>query len=220
MRFTGPLWRVAGSVVSWALFTFCFTLLLLGAITVMGLGGYCASGGAYVIETECPEAVAVTMPLSIFGGLAAVAIGVIFARGFGVPVVAWAWPILFIGLGAGFLFVGVLAFAGGGITFVIIGVLFVVMGLVPLVLGLRAAPRELFLGVVNALGVPFAGNGNGNTRRPFAGPIRMRVSLEPEGELVPIALDWLVSIVLFVVSAGAGVWLGNLLFASFGGAAA
>ncbi len=97
MRFAGPLWRVTGSVVSWALFTFCFTLLLLGAITVMGLGGYCASGGAYVIEIECPEAVAVTMPLSIFGGLAAVAIGVIFARGFGVPVVAWAWPILFVG---------------------------------------------------------------------------------------------------------------------------
>jgi hypothetical protein len=111
----------------------------------------------------------------------------------------------------------VLAFAFGGITFVIIGVLFVVMGLVPLVLGLRAAPRELFLGVVNALGVPFAGSGNG---RPFAGPVRMRVSLEPEGELVPTAQDWLVSIVLFAVSAGAGVWLGNLLFASFGGAAA
>jgi hypothetical protein len=45
----------------------------------------------------------------------------------------------------------------------------------------------------------------------------MRVSLEPEGDLVPTALDWLVSIVLFLVSAGAGVWLGNLLFASFGG---
>jgi hypothetical protein len=215
MRFAGPLWRVSGSVVSWALFTFCFTLLLLGAITVMGLGGYCASGGPYVIETECPEAVAVTMPLSIFGGLAAVAIGVIFARGFGVPVVAWAWPILFIGLGAGFLIVGVLAFAFGGITFVIIGVLFVVMGLVPLVLGLRSAPRELFLGVTNAMGVPFVGSGT--TRRPFAGPIRMLVSLEPEGDLVPTALDWLVSIVLFLVSAGAGVWLGNLLFASFGG---
>ena len=54
------------------------------------------------------------MPLSIFGGLAAVAIGVFFARGFGVPVVSWAWPILFVGLGGGFLFVGVLAFAVGG----------------------------------------------------------------------------------------------------------
>jgi hypothetical protein len=89
------------------------------------------------------------------------------------------------------------------------------MGLVPLVLGLRSAPRELFLGVTNAMGVPFVGSGT--TRRPFAGPIRMRVSLEPEGDLVPTALDWLVSIVLFLVSAGAGVWLGNLLFASFGG---
>jgi hypothetical protein len=213
MRLTGPLWRVTGSVVSWALFTFCFTLLFLGATTVMGLGGYCASGGAYVIEVECPEAVAVTMPLSIFGGLAAVALGVIFARGFGVPLVAWAWPILFVGLGAGFLVVGVLAFASGGITFVIIGVLFVAMGLVPLVIGLRAAPRELFLGTTNASDVAFSRTDE--VRRAFV-PVRFRGSL-PEGELEPTALDWLASILLFAVSAGAGVWLGDLLFASFGG---
>lgn len=211
MRFAGPLWRVTGSVVSWALFTFCFTLLLLGAITVMGLGGYCASGGAYVIEVECPEAVAVTMPLSIFGGLLAVAIGVFLARGFGVPVVSWAWPILFVGLGAGFLIVGVLAFAGGGITFVIIGVLFVVMGLVPLVIGLKAAPRELLLGVTNAMDVAFARPDG--VRRSFV-PTRFRGSL-PEGELEPTAMDWLASILLLLVSAGGGVYLANLLFASF-----
>lgn len=214
MRFTGPLWRVAGSIVSWALFTFCFTLLFLGATTVMGLGGYCASGGPYVIEVECPEAVAVTMPLSVFGGLAAVAIGVALARGFGVPVVSWAWPILFVGLGAGFLFVGVLAFAFGGLTFVIIGVMFVVMGLVPLVLGLRAAPRELFLGVTNALDVPFVRTGA--ERRSFV-PMRFRSPAPAESDVVPTAQDWLTSIVLVAVSAGGGIYLGNLLFASFGG---
>jgi hypothetical protein len=211
MRFTGPFWRVAGSIVSWALFTFCFSLLFLGAMTVMGLGGYCASGGPYVIAVECPDAVTATMPLSVFGGLAAVAIGVFFARGFGVPVVSWAWPILFVGLGGGFLFVGVLAFAFGGLTFVIIGVLFVVMGLVPLVAGLRADPRELFLGAINAGGVAFARPAG--ARRSFAS-FRFR-GAPPEGDVVPTAQDWLTSIVLFLLSAGAGVWLANLLFASF-----
>jgi hypothetical protein len=212
MRFTGPLWRVTGSVVSWALFTFCFTLLLLGAMTVMELGGYCASGGPYVIETECPEAVAVTMPLSVFGGLLAVAIGVFLARGFGVPVVNWAWPILFVGLGSGFLLIGVIAFAFGGITFVIIGVLFVVMGLVPLVIGLRADARELFLGSVNVAGVAFARPEG--AQRSFAS---FRRSAAPEGAVVPTAQDWLTSGVLFLLSAGGGVYLANLLFSSFGG---
>ncbi|MEZ5189817.1 MAG: hypothetical protein R2717_02260 [Schumannella sp.] len=58
MKFSGPLWRVAGSFASWFLFTLCFTLLFLGSTVVMGLGGYCASGGPYVIETQCPDAVA------------------------------------------------------------------------------------------------------------------------------------------------------------------
>ena len=155
-----------------------------------------------------------TMPLSIFGGLAAVAIGVFFARGFGVPVVAWAWPILFVGLGAGFLFVGVLAFAVGGITFVIIGVLFVVMGLVPLVAraaggSARALPRR------RPTPRAWRSSAPSDARRSFA-PIPVPGLARPRATLVPTAQDWLASIVLFLVSAGAGVWLGNLLFASFG----
>ena len=212
MRFTGPFWRVVGSVVSWSLFAFCFTLLFAGAITVMGLGGYCASGGPYEIAVECPDAVAVTMPLSVFGGLAAVAIGVFLARGFGVPLVSWAWPILFVGLGAGFLFVGVLAFAFGGLMFVIIGVLFVVMGLVPLVLALRASPRALFLGATNSNDVAFARSSDRVPSR-FV-PTRFSGALA-EGELEPNFGNWLASILLFLISAGAGYWLGDLLFSSF-----
>ena len=80
------------------------------------------------------------MPLSIFGGLAAVALGVYFTRGFGVPLVSWAWPVLFVGLGAAFL---ISSAQPGGITFLIIGVLFVVMGAAPAgarVPGERAGP--------------------------------------------------------------------------------
>ena len=41
------------------------------------------------------------VPLSIFGGLAAVAIGAFFAAGFGTPLISWAWPVLFVRAGAG-----------------------------------------------------------------------------------------------------------------------
>ena len=95
----GPAARMLGSAVSWLLFSISFTLLYQVSAVVMGLGGFCASGGPYVIETQCPDAVVIFAPLSIFGGLIAAAIGLFFARGFGTPLVIWAWPILFVGLG-------------------------------------------------------------------------------------------------------------------------
>jgi hypothetical protein len=95
-------------------------------------------------------------------------------------------------------------------------VLFVVMGLVPLVIGLRADPRELFLGTVNVAGIAFARLEG--ARRSFQS-FRFRGG-PPEGEVVPTAQDWLTSIVLVIVSAGGGIYLANLLFASFGGSAA
>ena len=167
-RFQSPIWRVLGSGASWLLFTFCFSLLYMGSALVMGLGGYCASGGAYVIETECPDAVVATMPLSIFGGLAAVALGVFLTRGFGMPVVSWAWPVLFVGLGAGFL---IASAQPGGITFLIVGVLFVVMGAAPLVLELRASVRALFLGTTNVAGVKFAAERAGPAVVPPVQPL-------------------------------------------------
>src|SRR6186713_329670 len=102
-RFASPLWRVLGSFVSWLLFSLSFSLLYMGSAVVMGLGGFCASGGPYVIETECPDAVVAYVPLSIFGGLIACAIGAVFAQGFGTPLISWGWPILFGGLGTAFL---------------------------------------------------------------------------------------------------------------------
>ena len=61
-RFDAPGWRLAGSVLSWAMFAFFFGGLYQTAAVVIGLGGYCASGGPYVIETECPDAVVVFAP--------------------------------------------------------------------------------------------------------------------------------------------------------------
>ena len=56
------------TVVSWLLFTLSFTLLYQVSAVVMGLGGFCASGGPYVIETECPEALE-QVPIDILPGL-------------------------------------------------------------------------------------------------------------------------------------------------------
>ncbi len=153
-RFNAPGWRFAGSVVSWLMFTF-FGGLFQTAGVVIGLGGYCASGGPYVIETECPEAVVVFAPLGIFGMLAAAGVALIFARGFGVSLVAWAWPILFVGLGAQFA-VGAI----GGISIVtniVIGVMFIVMGLAPVwfLVGSKAIVPTL-VGSVNIAGERFA----------------------------------------------------------------
>src|SRR6188472_3828597 len=115
----GPAARVLGSAVSWLLFSISLTLLYQVSAVVMGLGGFCASGGPYVIETECPDAVVAYVPLSIFGGLIACAIGAVFAQGFGTPLISWGWPILFGGLGTAFL---ISSTQPGAITFVVIGI--------------------------------------------------------------------------------------------------
>jgi hypothetical protein len=206
MRLTGPFWRVIGSIVSWALFSFCFTLLFMGATTVMGLGGFCASGGPYVIETECPTAVVATLPASIFGGLAAVAIGIFLARGFGTPLYSWAWPVLFIGLGTGFILA---ALSTGAWSFLFVGALFLVMGGVPFVLELKLNPRELFLGATNALDEAFVKPENARRSVFSVGLAR------PGGDAIPTGGDWVLSLGLAAASIVAGIWLGQLLFTSF-----
>jgi hypothetical protein len=210
-RFASPLWRVLGSVVSWLLFSICFTLLYMGSATVMGLGGFCASGGPYVIETECPDAVVAYVPLSIFGGLAAAAIGAIFAQGFGTPLISWAWPILFCGLGAAFL---IASTAPGGITFLIIGIMFVIMGLVPLVLEFRASAQRIFLGSTTASDVRFVESG----RARYSPTQLTHWGARESGEtVVPAGGDWALSIGILVASVALGIYLAMLLWAAAGG---
>jgi hypothetical protein len=189
-----------------------FSLLYLGSSVVMGLGGYCASGGPYVIETECPDAVVATLPLSIFGGLAAVGIGVYFARGFGMPLVSWAWPVLFVGLGAAFL---IASAQPGGITFLIVGILFVVMGAAPLVLEVRSSVQALFLGTTNVAGVKFVPSGSGRTSAlQFGGRDR---SSDSDETVTPTAGDWTLALGIAIVAIGLGAYLANQLYAGFGG---
>ena len=203
----GPVARVLGSAVSWMLFTLCFTLLYQVSAVVMGLGGFCASGGPYVIETECPEAVVVFAPLSIFGGLIAAAIGLFFARGFGTPLVVWAWPILFVGLGLDFLRASVLP---GGVANIVVGIVFVVMGLVPLVIVLRLGAARLLVGTTNAHDRPF---------RDDRGPTPILLigrAGDDESAAPATAGDWALALGISVPSIMLGVWLGLLLFRSVG----
>lgn len=211
MRFQTPIWRVLGSGVSWLGFTFCFTLLCLSSAVVMGLGGYCASGGPYVIETECPDAVVATTPLSIFGGLAAVALGAYLTRGFGMPLISWAWPILFVGLGAAFL---IASAQPGGITFLIIGVLFVAMGLFPLVLEVRASLQNLLIGTKNVAGVTFE---QGGGSRPSYLQFGRWGKTESDDIVMPTVGDWTLALGIAIVAIGLGIYFASQLFAALGG---
>lgn len=209
-RFNAPGWRFAGSIASWLLFAFFFGGLFQTAGVVIGLGGFCASGGAYVIETECPEAVVVFAPLGIFGMMAAAGVALAVARGFGVSLVAWGWPILFVGLGVQFIHGAV-----GGIGIIsnaIVGVMFIVMGLAPVwFLGSARAVVPTLVGSVNIVGQRFAYDGK--ARRYFG-----LTPTEAETETVPTALDWVIALGLWLVSAGLGAWLSVLAFNAIGSA--
>ncbi len=187
-----------GSAASWFLFTLCFTLLFQSALVVIGLGGSCASGGPYEIAVECPENVAVFTPLSIFGGLAAVGIALIFSQGFGTPLPAWSWGVLFVGLSIPFAI-------GGGVTGFVLCALFVVMGLVPIVLELRANPLRTFIGSVTARGEAFVFADG--TRRSL-----MSMSAPTDGTRVPTFWDGLVGLGIPVVATGLGVLTGMAWF--------
>lgn len=199
-RFTGPGWRVAGSAASWLLFTFCFLSLYQVAAVVTGLGGFCASGGPYVIETECPESVVIFAPFALPGMFAAAGLGLIFARGFGTPLIVWAWPILFIGLGIQF---GIGALRGD-VVGIILGVLFLAMGAVPLVFELRGGWRVV--------------RGSHNIRdERFADPRDARRTIyawggrdrgDDHGDTVSATpVDWLLSLTVLLLAVSLGTYL-------------
>ena len=116
----------------------CLTLVFLSMRAVMDVGGFCAEGGPYEIQTHCPEGTVLLMPLSIFAGLGSAALvgwkGSQIGGGFG-AIVGLAWPALFISLGWNFLEYGLWPPGDdGGIVWgwLIPGVIFEAMGILPL----------------------------------------------------------------------------------------
>lgn len=137
-----PALSVAAYLIGVAGLAFCITLLWFGMRAVLDLGGYCASGGPYVISVECPDAVIASTPLSIFGGIAALFLMLWGAAGLGgawMSLAFLAWPALFISLGWNFLQYGFFPPDGDWVwSWIVCGVLFVVMGAAPLWVAIAA----------------------------------------------------------------------------------
>ncbi|MDP3209421.1 MAG: hypothetical protein Q8M65_09765 [Rhodoglobus sp.] len=181
--------RIVGSAGSWFLFSLSFSLLFQVTITVMALGGTCASGGPYEIAVECPDNVAAFAPLSIFGGLLAVGVSVFLAQGFGTPLTTWAWPVLFVGLGGAFLVPFVVDQDPIGL---VLGGMFVIMGLIPLVLELRGSRQRVLLGQFAADGTQFYEGSS--ARKSLLSPKLPN----PEGAVAPTAAQWMLALLLSV----------------------
>ena len=115
-------------------FVFCLTMLYQAMRSVMAVGGACASGGAYQINTPCPQGVGWVIPVSIFGMLGSVALGFfgVFDQG-GPRPYTFAWSALFLALGWNFLDYGFDAPGGGtSVGWLVCGFVFVAMGGAPL----------------------------------------------------------------------------------------
>lgn len=147
------LFGVAG--LSWAIAS-----VWLGMRTVMDLGGYCASGGPYQINVECPDAVSLIMFLAFPIGF--VSAGLMVWRGIplGGPyagLVGLAWPALFLSLGFNFLQYGVAPPDGSHDVvwgWLIPGVLFVLMGGIPLLGWLQFSDHSSVLPGMSARPTP------------------------------------------------------------------
>jgi hypothetical protein len=141
-------------IVAWgslAVATACLTVMFLSMRAVMEIGGFCASGGPYVIESECPKGVSWMMTLSVFAGL--IALGVHVVASFSLPgprFALLAWPALFLSLGWNFweygLDPGTESDDGTVAGWIFCGVIFVLMGGLPLVwlLASSTGRRSLF----------------------------------------------------------------------------
>lgn len=201
-RFSGPAWRLPGAIVPWVLFAFAFTVLYQGATILSGLGGYCASGGPYVIETECPDVVLWALPLGFFLVVISWGLALVFQRGFSAPLLVWGWPILFVGLGLEF-FLSIPV--SGAFVGILCGTLFVVMGLAPLIFEARAGVRRIVLGKTDVNDVLF-------TDKPAAKRTFYAFGRNPDALTVaPTIGAWALSLLVSLGSIAIGVVLGLLL---------
>ncbi|HEY4152432.1 MAG TPA: hypothetical protein VGM38_03855 [Pseudolysinimonas sp.] len=212
----GAAVRLGASAFSWILFAFCFTLLLLVAASIVGLGGTtCATGGPFDVRTPCPDTswlIMVPLPLAI----GAIASGAYLGGGFGTPLTTWALPLTFLGFGVAF-FIGAFA-AGIGWGFIVCGALFLVMGAIALAVVLRNDPLRAIVGRVDIRGRRFA-----PAPRTRRGPVESEApeasdAPDPTGALVPTVADGARSLLIAVAGGALGVVLAQLLVSAISGA--
>ncbi len=128
--------RVVLMFVGLAIVTTGLTLVFLSMRAVMDIGGYCASGGPYVIAQECPEGAAALMPVGIIVGLLGLWMyAVSVSRLPGPRLTLLTWSALFLSLGWNFWEYGLNPPDGSdGLVWgwIICGIAFVLMGGFPL----------------------------------------------------------------------------------------
>jgi len=187
------VWKTALLTLGTFGFVFCLTLLYLSMRSVMDVGGFCAEGGPYEIRQHCPQGVGWIVPVSIFGMIASVGIGLlgVFRQGGPRPYV-FAWSALFLALGWNFLEYGFDP-PGGGTSggWIVCGVVFVVMGGAPL-LALRYGPaaRWAFWGARDgAAGVSSWRPPRRGEDAPLRLPLRAFGGLTPLRELLAEPAD-------------------------------
>jgi hypothetical protein len=195
--------RILGSAITWFSVSSAILLLASAMLSVMAVGGTCASGNsAYEIAVECPDN-AFLAPVSIVGGLIGIFAGLMLAGGFGVSVVGFGWLALFGGLGSIFLSGFFLA---GDTTGLIVGIVFVIMGIVPISGQLIGAPRQTMLGRIRATGEQYF-----TTKKEFED--LTRINAPKAATLVrPRALDWMLSLGVWLGASALGAWVGSLAF--------
>lgn len=129
-----PFVRIVVALVCLAVVAAGLTILFLGMRSVMAIGGYCASGGPYVIAQKCPDG-AWLIPVGIIVGLiAAFGYAMAAAKLPGPRLWPLLWPALFLSLGWNFLEFGLNPPVGDGVAWgwLICAITFFVMGAAPL----------------------------------------------------------------------------------------
>jgi len=194
--------RMLGSAIAWFSVSAAVTLLAAAMLSLMAVGGSCASGGPYEIAVECPDN-AYLAPVSIVGGLIGVLAGLMLAGGFGVSVLGFGWLALFGGLGSIFLAGFVLA---GDTTGLIVGIVFILMGVVPITGQLIAAPRQTMLGRIRATGEQYY------TSKAEYDHLVLINAGKAATLVRPRAIDWLLSLGVWVGASALGAAVGSLAF--------
>ncbi|MBX3088007.1 MAG: hypothetical protein KF742_05925 [Cryobacterium sp.] len=194
--------RYLAFVGSWLVFVASFTALFLSMRAVLAVGGYCAEGGPYQIETHCPGNTGWLTPVSIWTGLAAVALYIWAAKGLGASLTLLAWPILFIFLSFNFLQAGIDP-QGAGLTGILLGVMFLVMGAVPL-FAWMFQPGNLSAAV--------AGTSHIDGRSIGSVSLDFKRRPEPDGPIHLDVRDYLVLVPLWLLVVLAGIWAGVAVF--------
>jgi hypothetical protein len=208
-RFDGPVWRIVGVIGAWLGFAFFTVLVLRASMAVMDIGGSCASGGPYVIGVECPRAVLIVIPWAFFLAIAVVIAGAAFQRGFGTPILSWAWGLAFGVLGIESIISGI---RYGAVWFVVGGLMFLLLSAPVLVYEFRASPLRMFVGATNLREQGFFVR-TGHLRRM----IRRKPSKQDYQQVVEATVaDGVLALSLSVASAAAGAWLGWITFDALG----